>query len=110
MTRENLQDLIQSKSSSHRVYANQDVTPTRNPNGEPFLTFCTCFASGLCLYLRLQLLFTCSCSAYNIYVVTCTLFVVERRQRNLGEQRTITTSTTIQFKQLIYIMPLSYTL
>ena len=57
MTRENLQDLIQSKSSSHRVYATQDVTPTRNPNGEPFLTFCTCFASGLCLYLRLQLLF-----------------------------------------------------
>ena len=57
MTRENLRDLVQSKSSSHRVYATQDVTPTRNLNGEPFLTFCTCFASGPCLYLRLQLLF-----------------------------------------------------
>ena len=57
MTRENLRDLIQSKSSSHRVYATQDVTPTRNLNGEPFLTFCTCFASGPCLYLRLQSLF-----------------------------------------------------
>ena len=39
MTRENLRDLIESKSSSHRVFPTQDVTPTRNPIGEPFLTF-----------------------------------------------------------------------
>ena len=66
MTRENLRDLVQSKSSSHRVYATQDVTPTQNLNGEPFLTFCTCLRQVLVYIFVCSCYFTCSCHMYPI--------------------------------------------
>ena len=92
MTRGNVRDFIQSKSSSHRVYATQDVTPTRNPNGETFLTFCTCFASGLCYnFVCNCYYFTYSCSAYNtIYntILCCKSLYVRLESRGESPPQT----------------------
>lgn len=68
MTRENLQDLTQNKSSSHQVFATQDSAPTRNPNGDLFSDFfCTCF---VCLIVVVVFVICLCLSAPVLQVIT----------------------------------------